>query len=184
MLHQKTHCARELGFQTWEEEIEKLNWALLSIVTLCLPFHIHFLSFNERAPSPHQHSFLFVVVFLDLNQRSLWITAEWMRCSIIICVRGWAEPEPKLCARIESLFFVWRQQIILAFQLPLSGRKPKEHPITLTFTLNFLNRYTGRIYSSCFLPDSCNRNASISGSLHTKTRLSNLVSIPFGLTPS
>ena len=70
-----------------------------------------------------------------------------MRCSIIICVRGWAEPELKLCARIEILVFVWRLT------------KPKEHHIT--FTLNFLNKYTGKIYSSCFLPDSCDGNAAV-----------------------
>ncbi len=35
-----------------------------------------------------------------------------------------------------------------------------------------MNKYTERIYSSCFLPDICNRNAGISGSLQTKTRIS------------
>ena len=69
---------------------------------------------------------------------------------LLLSNRGWAEPEPKLCARIEILVFVWRLLEIPAFRLQLSGRKPEEHP----FTLNFLIRYTGRIYSSCFLPDS------------------------------
>ena len=72
--------------------------------------------------------------------------------------------------RIEILVFIWRLLEIPAFRLQLSGRKPEEHPFT--FTLNFLNKYTGRIYSSCFLPDICNRNAGISGSLQTKTRIS------------
>ena len=85
--------------------------------------------------------------------------------------RGWAEPEPKLCARTEILVFVWILLEIPAFQFQLSGTKPEEHPFTFTFTWNFLDKYIGRIYSSCFLPDSCNRNADISGSLQTKTRI-------------
>ena len=78
---------------------------------------------------------------------------------LLLSSRGWAGPEPKLCARIEILVFVWRLTEIPAFRLQLSGRKPKEHHIT--FTLNFLNKYTGKIYSSCFLPDSCDGNAAV-----------------------
>ena len=89
---------------------------------------------------------------------------------LLLSSRGWAEPEPKLSARIEILIFVWRLTEIPAFRLQLSGRKPEEH--SFTFTLNFLIRYTGRIYSSCSLPDSCNGNAGISSSLQTETRIS------------
>ena len=89
---------------------------------------------------------------------------------LLLSSRGWAEAEPKLCAIIEILVFVWRLTEIPAFRLQLSGRKPEEHHITCT--LNFLNKYTGRIYSSCSLPDSCNGNAGISSSLQTKIRIS------------
>ena len=102
---------------------------------------------------------------MDIRPRNLM-------CYIGGLSRGWAEPEPKLCARIKILVFVWRLPEIPAFRLQLSGRKPEEHPFTFTFTLNFLNKYTGRIYSSCFLPDICNRNAGISCSPETKTRTS------------
>ena len=85
---------------------------------------------------------------------------------------GWAEAGLKLCTRIEILVFVWRLSEIPAYRLQLSGRKPEEYPSTFTFTLNFLYKYTGRICSSCFLPDSCNWNAGISSSLQTKTRIS------------
>ena len=40
---------------------------------------------------------------------------------------GSAEPESKLCARIEILVFVSRLPEILAFRLQMSGRKQKEY---------------------------------------------------------
>ena len=53
----------------------------------------------------------------------------------------------------------------------MSGRKQEEYILPVYLFRKFKVKVKVKGCSSGFLPDSCNRNAGISGSLQTKTRI-------------
>ena len=100
----------------------------------------HLYSFVELHPSLQKN-------VSTANSSTFWFTS-FSKKLFRVNVRGWAEAELKLCARIKILVFVWRLPKIPAFWLQLSRREPEEYLVIFTFTLKFLNKYAGTIYSS------------------------------------
>ena len=76
--------------------------------------------------------------------------------------RGWTEPKPKLWAKTKIGSCSIRKQEIPAYRQQLSGRKQGEYILPVHLFKKWKVKVKAKEYSSCFLPENCNRYAGIS----------------------
>ena len=123
-----------LGQKTKRTEI---NWTIL------IPLALNGLWDNPLEVVDHRITGVMCLMKKDCKDRITWFSRilTWNKilnriqqnlnehCNVLMSIghRGWAEPEPKLCARIKILVFVWRLPEIPAFRLQMSGRKQEEY---------------------------------------------------------